>query len=278
MSGAGGRAQTRSPRRAVGSWRLADDLALRAAFAEAPPASEAQASVGGPPWLGFPRLPAAGDNIGFLRWRALTGELPPDSEFAWKWTAADRDEARDDMLCLFHRPQPMAASARRIAGGAVESSCEAEADEAAESAPSSVSSSEEEFEGAHNEKEGVRDEEARRWPNVVAQMQKFWSEAAAEATRLQSLWEAAKQKEDVTRRADARKIYLLTFRAVGAAAPNDPFAEHTDFCREEAACDRAAAKERARWRLRAQLKFEEAAELLLQDDAHPRAPPRLTPE
>ena len=217
----GSRPATRSPRRAAATWRRSDD----------------------PPWSGYPALPAAGDSLGFLRWRSLSGDQPP-GQAAWKWTAADRSEARKGMLAL----------AQHSLASAAEPSCGAERD--------CDDGDDDDFDGASDEKDGVRCEEAERWLDVVALMQKFWSEAAAESPLLRNQWDRARAREDRRRRAEARALFIANF-GPRRAWPDDPFAEGGEFRREELACKRKAAEERAYWSRREALKFEEVALLLL---------------
>ena len=166
----GSRSATRSPRLAP-SWLRQDDLDLQTCFAEEPPAQEALAEAAVAPWHGYPRLPAAGDSSGFLRWCLLAREQPPGLARRWKWTSAERDAALAGMMSLCCEPLASAASsgsAQRAAEAEGEAGDVAQASDAAEAAADETaapnvdpSDSEEEFESARDEIDGVRDEEQK---------------------------------------------------------------------------------------------------------------------
>lgn len=232
------------------------------------PTSQAAANASGAPWPGHPGLPAFGDCSGFQQWRLLA-RPPLGLPAAWLWTAAARREAFAGLTSLC-RPPPLTsivAGDAQLAEDAAVPSHEATAAQAAESAEEDASTdgnaepltSEDECDSANSEKQSVRREEAKHWPNVLAQMRRFWSEAGAEAARLRDLWERARALEDNNRDADLRAAFNRDFRSCRA-----PSAAR-EFVKEELACRAAAAKERARWALRAQQRFDEVARVLLRD-------------
>lgn len=267
------RSASRSPRLAP-SWLRQDDLDLQACFAEEPPAREALDEAAGAPWRGYPRIPAAGDSSGFLRWCLLAREQPPGLARRWKWTSAERDAALAGMMSLCCEPPASAASsgsaqraaeAEGEAGDAAQAGAAAEA--AAEETPapnSDPSGSEEEFESARDETDGVRDEEQKRWPNVVAQMRRFWTEAGAEAAFHRNEWDRQKTTEDAARKLQCRKDGNFKMRA--PRSPSEA-AERDNFLREELACHLAANKERALWRRREQKLYADVALLLARGGA-----------
>ena len=280
------RSQSRSPRRAVASdWRPGG-RALRDALAEFP-----LADVGFLPWLGYPGAPAPGDGLGVLRWCLLARGQPPGQRFArTPWTAAERGAAFANVTALCYEPLPVAGVAQlddaappsaahavsAVAAAQLDETAapsrEAERAKTAQSIEESVASSGDEcgsdceFEGAREERASVRREEAARYRDALAQMQTLWSEAAAETVRLRSVWDRLKARESVDRRAATRSDVLPSLRR-SLLSREQFFAERELFLREEAACEDAEARERARWSLRLQLKIEEVARALCATDA-----------
>ena len=126
--------------------------------------------------------------------------------------------------------------------------------------------SDEEFEGAYDEKAGVHDDETTRWPIVLAQMQSAWAAAVAEAASERRSYDAEKEAEDAGRsKGDAERLRLMPAGARGA------------WLKEAAACAQAARSQRRRWRRHSEQLFEEIAAALRRAAQRSQCPERPAP-
>lgn len=120
---------------------------------------------------------------------------------------------------------------------------------------SAQSLSEEDLDGAYDEKLGVNAEEKERWAGALAKMQGDWAACTAKAGRLQQAWERKTAEQDTRRNAKAWKDFKSENPAPSESVKDAWF-------NEEAACKRVAAAERLRWKNLAQRTYAEVALVL----------------